>query len=155
MDHSEPPYDPVKIVGSWHELGWYFDGILIALMCSDKKAPGIFSFYKKDAHSHDDILRLLNKHEEEWIAEIESAISLISISGEIDLKGFSAEAAALVANRAEAVVSFIDSLHISERSIFGLPQMPFGDCIRWLLIDWWDAHGRQLAVDIFLSDQKP
>ena len=85
MDHSEPPYDPAKIVGSWHELGWYFDGILIARMGNDQKVPGVFSFYKKDAHSHDDILRLLNKHEEEWIAEIESAISLISISGEIDL----------------------------------------------------------------------
>jgi hypothetical protein len=153
MAHYEPPYDPSLSVENWHDLGWYFDGILISRMSSANKTPSVFSFYDQALHTQDDVLALLHKHERVWLAEVESAISLISISGEIDLTGFSPEAISIVARRAETIAAFIDSLHISEVSIFGLPQRPFGDCIRWLMTTWWDSHGRQMAVDVFLSDR--
>jgi len=153
-DSAKPaPYDPTSPPESWFHLGWFFDGILIHSIHPPLPKSDVLSIFESSDSGSERLIEVLKEAEKPHLPEIEAAVCLMSNSGEVDLNGFSPEARRLINTRAETVAGYIRTFFVGDESPFPLPQCSMGVCIKWLMIDWWEAHGRQMAVDVVVSDR--
>ncbi|MEY2562247.1 MAG: hypothetical protein QOH88_440 [Verrucomicrobiota bacterium] len=143
---SESFYNMSEQIRQWYDLEHYFDGILIFNL-KKREAPSVYTFDESDVDDSDDLISRIEEAEKPYLPEVEAAIALIALSGEVDLDGFSLEALSVLRKRAETAAWFIHTLTTASTTLFPHPQCSMGDAVRWLLVDWWAEHGREMAAD--------
>jgi len=137
----------------WRILEHYLDGVIICNMPHDIGRSDILNFDLTKCSDVEEVISIYKEAEKEHLPEIESAISLICLSGEVDLKGFSTEALYLLRNRAETAALFIFHTYCGDKTLFPKSQCTLGQAIQWLLVEWWNHHGREAsAYNIIASD---
>ena len=87
----------------------------------------------------------------EFRSEVEQAIELISTSSGGVVQDFSPIVAEFLRMRIAAATDLIDQFSAAQDCPIEFPDTPFPRFLRWLLIDWWNACGRDChAAELIL-----
>src|SRR4051812_26999165 len=91
------------------------------------------------------LLKNFQEVENHFITQIEEAIDTWCATGMGDWVDMDASAMALVRMRLEVAATFTNLMKIGPMSrtttVIPYPELPNGQVVRWLLIDWWNEHG--------------
>lgn len=89
----------------------------------------------------------LRKSELPFVQEIERAAERISLGEEAGFQDPEGLAAAFLHERIAQAIEWTEGLSTGSESPIDFPDMPFARFARWLLLDWWEEHGRDLRAE--------
>ena len=129
----------------------YFINVIVRLMSAGVANDDLLRHLYQPGMKCSDLKKALADCESKWAREIDSIICRMSSSFDTHLYGFPLQALDLVAFRIGAASVLLSSLRTGIHSPFGAPSWGAGECVYWILNDWWEEHGRNLSVEIYLS----
>ncbi|MBK1882127.1 hypothetical protein JIN85_06865 [Luteolibacter pohnpeiensis] len=126
--------------------------ILVKLMSIGVLDSNVLQRLYRPGMKAPELRKALAEYESVWFREVDTVICRMSLSLDSQLYGFPLQALDILACRVSAASVLLGSLSTGKHSPFGPPVWSTGECIHWLLSDWWEEHGRSSSVDIFLSN---
>jgi len=147
IDFDVPPRD-------WGDLGWFFDGVLIFNSPAVQKVPRTrWECDWAQIRDNDDLAEALQVAERPHLPEIEAAVSVLALSVDPDLSGFTPDALGFLGIRAEACAAFLRMVSVQGTTLFPPPAASWSQCIQWMLVHWWSEHGYAYTADMWISDR--
>lgn len=115
--------------------------------------PHLFLALKDEPHrSAGSVEMSIVQLEEKHLEALAIAIEKLAVHEEEVFQDLEYPANSILRLRIATASALIEEILISRESIFGYPGESLREIFPWLLMEWWNAHGRhRAAVKIFLS----
>jgi hypothetical protein len=150
--NENPQYDMTVPMQSWFDLEHFMDGLAIFNLPSKEEQTDWPPAWTS-APNLESMVEALKEAEKPHLANVEAAIALICISGEVSLAGFDRETIRLLNTRASTVAWLASQFVVKNVSAIPLPALPMGEVVRWFLCDWWYEHGYLSWCDTWISEK--
>lgn len=128
---------------SWDELG---DWLHALSLVRERSTGDLTSESLGRFHSLDDVFQWIAEYEMPAAEEIERCVERLSLGEEEAIRDLSPLGWEVLRLRISAASYWIPTL-AGEDSPIEFPDIPFARLFRWLLISWWDKHGRMNASE--------
>jgi hypothetical protein len=149
---DNPQYNMAAPMASWFDLEHFMDGLAIFNLPNEAERaewPPAWT----TAVDIDSMVEALKAAEKPHVADVEAAVALIALSGEVALEGFARETIRFLNVRASSVAWLAAQLVVKGSSMVPVPPTRMGDIVQWFLCDWWYEHGYLAWCDTWISEK--